>query len=156
MPGLSAEGRTAEGRTSAALASTWLPLLREALDREGAFRFPLRGASMRPTLPVECEIEIRPLPPKLPLGALIVFVIGDTLIAHRLVRRSGGRWIVQGDGRLGPDRPLTPEQVLGVVAAAYADGRRCWPTTSSRLLAAFWIARYWGLRPARAVRRILR
>jgi hypothetical protein len=151
MPDLSA---TAQSGVPSAV--TWLPLLREALEREGLFRLPLRGASMRPTLPVECEIEIRPLPAKAPLGALIVFVIGDTLIAHRLVRRSGGRWIVQGDGRLGPDRPLTPEQVLGVVAAAYADGRRCWPTTSSRLLAAFWIARYWALRPARAVQRILR
>jgi hypothetical protein len=146
----------AEGRTGAALASTWLPLLREALEREGVFRFPLRGASMRPTLPIECEIEIRPLPAEVPLGALIVFVINDILIAHRLVRRSDGHWIAQGDGRLGPDRPLTPEQILGVVAAAYAGGRRRWPTTSSRPLAAFWIARHWALRLARAVRRALR
>jgi hypothetical protein len=151
-----ASSLNAGGRTAAALASTWLPLLREALEREGHFRFPLRGASMRPTLPVACDIEIVPLPAQTPLGALIVFVIDDTLIAHRLVRRSVGRWIAQGDGRLSPDRPLTPEQVLGVVAAAYADGRQCWPTTSSRLLAAFWIARYWALRPARAVRRTLR
>jgi len=144
------------GRPGVALASTWLPLLREALEREGVFRFPLRGASMRPTLPMECEIEIRPLPAEVPLGALIVFVIDDTLIAHRLVRRSGERWIAQGDGRLGSDRPLAPEQVLGVVAAAYAGGRRCWPTASSRSLAAFWIARHWALRSARAVRRTLR
>ena len=75
---------------------------------------------MRPTLPVECDIEIVPLPAQTPLGALIVFVIDDTLIAHRLVRRSGGRWIAQGDGRLGPDRPLEPSQILGLVSAAHA------------------------------------
>ena len=103
---------------------------------------------MRPTLPVECEIEIVPLPAQTPLGALIVFVIDDTLIAHRLVRRSGGRWIAQGDGRLGPDRPLQPSQILGVVAAARRDGRQCWPTVTSRWLTAFWVARYWALRPA--------
>ena len=96
--------------------------MREALEREGVFRFPLRGASMRPTLPVECDIEIVPLPAQTPLGALIVFVIDDTLIAHRLVRRSGGRWIAQGDGRLGPDRPLAPSQILGMVVGG-ASGR---------------------------------
>jgi hypothetical protein len=151
MPGLSAEARSGVVR-----ASTWLPLLREALEREGVFRFPLRGASMRPTLPVECDIEIVPLPSQTPLGSLIVFVIDDTLIAHRLVRRSGGRWIAQGDGRLGPDRPLEPSQILGQVAAAHQNGRRCWPTTASRVLRVFWVARYWALRPAWAARRALR
>ena len=48
MPGLSAEASPGVIR-----ASTWLPLLREALEKVGVFRFPLRGASMRPTLPVE-------------------------------------------------------------------------------------------------------
>jgi hypothetical protein len=151
MPDLSAGGRT-----GVALASTWLPLLREALEREGRFRFPLRGASMRPTLPVECEIEIVPLPPETPLGALIVFVIDDTLIAHRLVRRSNGRWIAQGDGRLGPDQPLNSNQILGVVSAAYANGRRCWPNAASHLFADLWIARHWALRVAWSLRRALR
>jgi len=151
MPGLNAEGPT-----GAAFAFTWLPLLREALNKEGVFRCPLHGTSMRPTLPVDCEIAISPLPAKLPLGMLIVFVSGDVLIAHRLVRRSGGRWIAQGDGRLGPDRPLAPAQILGVVAAAYQDGQQCWPTATSRVLTVFWVARHWALRPARAVRRALR
>ena len=151
MPGLSAEARPDVIR-----ASTWLPLLREALEREGVFRFPLRGASMRPTLPIACDIEIVPLPAQTPLGALIVFVIDDTLIAHRLVRRSGGRWIAQGDGRLGPDRPLAPSQILGMVVTAHQDGHLCWPTAASRVLTAFWVTRYWALRPARALRRALR
>jgi len=120
------------------------------------FRFPLRGGSMRPTLPTECEITVVPLPAQAPLGALIIFVINDTLIAHRLVRRSGGRWIAQGDGRRGPDRPLAPDQVLGMVAAAYRDGQQCWPTAASHLMTAFWIARHWALRPVVAVRRALR
>lgn len=151
MPGLNTEGQS-----GVTCASAWLPLLREALAKEGVFRFPLRGTSMRPTLPTACDIEIIPLPAQTPLGALIVFVIDDTLIAHRLVRRSGGRWIAQGDGRLGPDRPLEQNQILGLVAAAYTDGRQCWPTTSSRPLVAIWIARHWMLRVALAVRRALR
>ena len=147
---------SADGAVNPAIPSAWLPLLREALAKEGAFRFPLRGTSMRPTLPVECEIEIVPLPGASSLGALIVFMIDDQLIAHRLVRRSGGRWIAQGDGRLGADRSLLPEQMLGLVAAAYQEGQRCWPTALSHLLTGFWVGRHWALRSARAVRRALR
>ena len=130
-------------------ATTWLPLLREALEREGRFRFPLRGASMRPTLPVACEIEIVPAPAHVTLGNLIVFVQGDALIAHRLVRRAAPGWIAHGDGRLTPDRPLRPEQVLGVVTAAYQDGRRIWPGPAEPLVRWLWVARHHTLRPAR-------
>ena len=133
--------------------SAWLPILQEALTREGRFRFPLHGSSMRPTLPTACEIEIVPLPAAsedVPLGALIVFAHGDALIAHRLVRRTGLTWMVQGDGRLAPDRPVAPAQVLGVVAAAYAGERRIWPRRAEGLVRWLWIARHHALRLVRA------
>ena len=75
--------------SAVAHASTWLPLLQEALVKEGRFRWPLRGNSMWPTLPVECEIDLEPLTLPVGLGELIVFVVDDTLIAHRLVRAGG-------------------------------------------------------------------
>ncbi len=137
-------------------ASVWLPLLQETLAREGRFRWRLRGVSMRPTLPDECEIEIVPPGETVRLGDLIVFVSGDTLVAHRLVRRAGVRWITQGDGRLGPDAAQNPAQALGIVVAAYRDGERCWPGSGQRLLAALWVARHWLLRPVRAAWRALR
>lgn len=137
-------------------ATTWLPLLREALARESCFRFPLRGTSMRPTLPVACDVEIVPPPPQPRLGSLIVFVRGDALIAHRLVRRGVGLWTTHGDGRLAPDPLLRPEQVLGMVAAAYLDGRRIWPGRAERLLRWFWLARHHVLRPVRFAWRVLR
>ncbi len=133
----------------AAPIAAWLPLLRESLAREGHFRWPLRGTSMTPTLPPDCEVEILPLPSVVPLGALIVFGDGDALIVHRLVRRAAGRWITQGDGRLGADRPLAPEQALGVVVAAYRAGRRCWPTPLARAAVPFWLVRHHVLRVAR-------
>lgn len=137
-------------------ATFWLPLLREALAHEGRFRFPLRGASMRPTLPVACEIEIAPQPSCVPLGSLVVFANGDALVAHRLVRRKGDVWITQGDGRLAPDRPLAQAQVLGVVTAAHRDGRRIWPGAAEGVVRWFWLARYHLLRPLRFARRCLR
>lgn len=130
---------------------TLLPLLQEALAQAGHFRWRLRGRSMEPTFPPDCEIDIVPLPPAGPdLGDVLVFASGDTLIAHRLVRQSHGHWITHGDGRLGPDPPLRDEQVLGKVAAAYHDGQRIWPGPQERAQAAWWVTRHHMLRPVRA------
>ncbi len=137
-------------------ADTWLPLLKEALAKEGRFRWPLRGTSMLPTLPAECEIELVPLLPPVRLGELIVFVVDDTLIAHRLVRRTGKHWIAQGDHRLAPDRPVLPDQVLGRVLAAYQDNRRCWPGRRAAVSRLVWLARYHVLRVVRAAWRVMR
>ena len=137
-------------------AATWVPLLQEILAREGRCRWPLRGQSMRPTLPDACEIDVVPLPVRVPLGALVVFANGDALVAHRLVRRVGGKWIAQGDNRYGPDRALEPSRVLGLVGAAYAsDGHKCWPTPLSSTLAWFWIARYHMFRVIRYAARTI-
>lgn len=129
----------------------WLPLLQEALAKEGRFRWPLRGTSMWPTLPDECEIELVPLVFPARLGELIVFVVDDTLIAHRLVRRANGYWIAQGDHRLGPDRPVPPDQVVGRVVAAYQNNHRCWPGRFSPMWRVLWLARYQALRGSRRV-----
>lgn len=131
-------------------ASVLLPLLHDALQREGRFRWRLSGSSMWPTFPLDCEIEIVPLPPGGPqIGDVLVFLSRDILVAHRLVRRAGRQWVTQGDGRLGPDPPLRPEQVLGQVASASLDGRQFWPRRAEKMRAAWWVARYHLLRPAR-------
>ncbi len=137
-------------------AAVWLPLLREALTAEGRFRLPLRGNSMRPTLPAQCEIDITPLAGRPRLGELIVFVVDDALVAHRLVRRTGDILIAQGDNRLGPDRPLIPGQVLGRVTSAYVNGLRVWPKAAERWVAWAWIVRHHVLRGARWIVRRLR
>ena len=137
--------------SAAARASTWLPLLQEALVKEGRFRWPLRGNSMWPTLPVDCEIELEPLTTPVHLGELIVFVVDDTLIAHRLVRQTNAYWIAQGDHRRGPDRPVPPDRVLGRVVAAYREGRHCWPGRFESVWRVMWLARYQAQRVARAI-----
>jgi len=137
--------------------SEWLPLLREALSQGERFRWPLSGTSMLPTLPPGCRIEIGPLPTATRAGDVIVFSSDGQLVAHRLVRRTGGTWITQGDGRLGPDRPLASSQVLGAVVAAYdEDGQRCWPRRFRRVEAFKWLARFQALRGPRYLRGRLR
>lgn len=119
----------------------WLPLLSESLAQHGRFRWQLRGASMLPTLPSGCAIEITPPPATIPLGALVVFAANSSLVAHRLVHRAPAFLVTQGDQRSQPDRWLRPEQVLGVVAAAYLDERRIWPHPGEPVLRWWWIGR---------------
>jgi hypothetical protein len=135
----------------------WLPLLRESLARGERFRWPLQGTSMCPTLPPGCLIEIAALPAQPGLGAVIVFSSGKELVAHRLVQRSGDAWVTQGDGRLGPDRPLNLSQGLGIVIAAFStDDHPLWPGRFSRVETYWWIARYHALRLPRHLRMWLR
>ncbi len=126
--------------------TTWVPLLRETLQREGKFRLQMEGDSMSPTLSPSCEIEVIPLPEHVQLGQLIVFASSKSLVIHRLVHYRKGRWITQGDGCMIPDRPFEPQQALGLVSAAYQDKRLCWPSGLEKVKRLFWISRYHWLR----------
>lgn len=143
----------AQQLTKRDLPAALLPVLKESLAQHGSFRLPLRGNSMQPTLPTECEIEIAPVKGELPLGDLIVFLVGDGLVAHRLVRRSGEFLVAQGDNRRAADLPLKPEQVLGRVIAATVEARKIWPGPFERALAPAWVARHYALQTARSVLR---
>lgn len=134
-------------------ATEWLPLLQEALARDGRARLPLRGDSMLPTLPAACEIEVAPLEREPRPGELLVFALGAGLVAHRLTARRGAIWNAQGDNRRAPDAPLAREQVLGRVVAAFDGERQIWPRRGERIRAVWWLAR---ARAWTAARRLLR
>lgn len=136
-------------------ASGWLSLLQESLEREGSFRWRLEGKSMQPTLIDGCEIEIVPVRGKVPLGSVVVFASGSALVAHRLVHRSGGWLVAQGDGRREPDRWLRPVQLVGRVNKARVGGRTTWPGRGEALLRWFWVGRAWWLAALRRARRLL-
>ncbi len=133
----------------------WLPLLSESLAAQGQFRWQLRGASMTPTLPPGCVIEIKLPPPQIPLGALLVFAANDALVVHRLVHRVPSFLVTQGDNRREPDRWLRPSQVLGVVTAAYRDDERIWPRAGEAVRRWRWIGRAAGLWLLRRLRRAM-
>lgn len=137
-------------RTEPPPVSILLPLLRDALAREGRIQFPLRGDSMLPTLPLECEIEVVPLPDELRVGDLVVFALQETLVAHRLVR-GGVQPVAHGDNRRVADPPLLPEQVLGRVARAFVDGEQVWPGLLEPLKARGWTARHYVLNAGRRI-----
>ncbi|MBA3533499.1 MAG: S24/S26 family peptidase [Ardenticatenales bacterium] len=131
----------------------WFALLQDTLQREGTFRWTVQGTSMVPTLRPGTTIEIVPATEPIALGALVVFARRDSLVVHRLVRRTNGQWITQGDGRSLPDPPIDREQVLGIAARAYEADREYWPGRTARVLAMFWLFRYHVGRVARIVQR---
>lgn len=131
----------------------WLPLLRDTIVRDGEIRWHVEGASMLPTLPPGTEIVVVPLarPPR--LGEILLFMEGEHLVVHRLVRRLGDLLVTQGDGRLTPDRPLRREQLVGRVVAANLGPQRHWPGRLESLGRSYWLLRYQLLRLQRRVAR---
>ncbi len=119
----------------------WLSLLSESLVREGRFLWQLRGSSMEPTLPPDCQIEIVPLPADVPLGALLVFLHRRELVVHRLVHRTNDYWVTQGDNRRETDLRLPPAKILGIVVAAYQNENRVWPGRFEWLATRGWLLR---------------
>lgn len=145
---LSSDGRMAP-------VGEWLPLLQEVIAREGRFRWRVEGGSMAPTLRPGSEIEIAPVHVPPSLGDVVVFVADGALIVHRLVHRSRGLLVTQGDGRDRPDRPVQPSDVLGRVIEARHGGERYWPTSFSRAIAMWWVLRYHGYHLLRWGRRLV-
>jgi hypothetical protein len=80
-----------------------------------------RGASMRPLIGVETKLLVEFGATTAEIGDIIVFPLGDILVAHRLV---GRRWqqgeqilIAKGDNEPYFDAPVRPGEVLGMVRA---------------------------------------
>lgn len=132
--------------------------LLQTLAANDKVQWPLTGSSMGRTLPSGCTLTIAPPTSPLTLGAILVFIQGETLFAHRLVARHRGvdgqlRLITQGDGRRRADPPIHPYQVLGQVTAAWQKERRIWPRSYSPWP---WILRHHLLKIAYVLRDFLR
>ncbi len=84
---------------------------------------PTQGASMQPLIPEGALIEVEPRGPEaLRRGDIIVYRSGESLVAHRLVGKTGAgeslRLITKGDAASwGVREEVAPGQVLGRVGA---------------------------------------
>jgi hypothetical protein len=117
-----------------------------------------RGISMRPLIDSETKLLVE-FGATAELGDIIVFPLGDILVAHRLVarqRRQGAEVLIaKGDAEAYFDPPVRPSDLLGVVRALRRHGAE--PATSlgctgsgARLLARI---SYWSGRGAWLARR---
>ena len=92
----------------------------------------LRGTSMRPLIGAETKLLVEFGPSSGEIGDIIVFPLGDILVAHRLVarRRQQGveMLLAKGDAESYFDPPVQPGDLLGVVRALRRSGAA--PATS--------------------------
>ncbi len=105
-----------------------LDIMREILDRGVDFRFRARGLSMSPFIKDGDSISVSPVSKVKPsLGKVVAFVqpVSGTLIVHRVVRRKGTAFLIQGDNTGGQaDGLFQPQDILGCVTRVERDGRR--------------------------------
>lgn len=84
----------------------------------------VRGGSMGASLPPGSRIRIDMSPgAKHPVGQVVAFVGGDTVIVHRVVYHGRDHLLTRGDARLAPDTPVRRDQVLGPVSAVAREGQ---------------------------------
>jgi hypothetical protein len=100
-----------------------------------------RGTSMRPLIGAETKLLVEFGPAAGEIGDIIVFPLGDILVAHRLVARRQRQGVevllAKGDAEPYFDSPVQPGALLGVVRALRRRGAA--PATS--LGCAGWTAR---------------
>jgi signal peptidase I len=96
----------------------------------GVLRLRVTGSSMLPSiLPGDVLWFRRCAANEARTGEVVLFTREGRLFAHRLIARSAGRLVTQGDGVTAPDPPLEPEQLVGRACRILRRGRMLRPAT---------------------------
>jgi signal peptidase len=105
-----------------------LELLQPVLARGLPFRFRARGHSMLPFIQDGDLLSIQPKEKAdLRIGQVVAYIHPDRsrLVVHRVVGRSAGAFLLQGDNLLGgPDGLVPGENILGRVVSVERHGKR--------------------------------
>ena len=117
-------------------------LAAEAVRSFGVLRLRVTGSSMLPAIRPGDVLLIRRCGVDEPaVGDVVLFERERRLFAHRVVARSGGGLITQGDGVPQRDRCVGAPELLGKVSEVLRGGRRLSmrrkPSISGRMTAAF-------------------
>jgi len=114
----------ASGDAASALAAPADAALLGRALAAGPLVIEARGVSMRPWLRPGDRVQLETRPPR--LGDVALVRSSGRLVLHRLRRRRGRHWLVQGDARPRPDGWIEADAILGVAVArarAAAPGR---------------------------------
>ena len=84
----------------------------------------VRGGSMGACLPAGSRIRIEVSPVAVhPVGQVVAFVGGNTVVVHRVVHNGKDHVLTRGDARMAPDTPVRRDQILGPVRAVAREGQ---------------------------------
>lgn len=101
-------------------------IVRDALARGLSLRFRARGISMAPFIRDGDILTLRPLRPGSPnRGDVVAFTPPgrDGLIVHRVIRKTGGGYVIKGDGLAEKDGCVPRGAILGIVGRVERRGR---------------------------------
>ena len=91
---------------------------------QGRLRITVNGTSMLPVLRpgdallVDSKLRSGPEP-----GQILTFLVGDTMVTHRMVGTMGTRFLLKGDNAWHLDAPVDPSQLVGGVIAVVRRGK---------------------------------
>jgi len=123
-------------------------LTRDLLAEGNMVRFRAKGFSMRPFIRSGDILEVQPFVAAHPvrIGEIVLFKsVNNGLLAHRIIKITPEQYSImylpQGDSNRYPDLPISPAQILGIVAALKRNKHRVNLNTSSQKF----VARLWVL-----------
>jgi hypothetical protein len=109
--------------TSDLTAAVRLALARVVIERGRHVKLAIRGVSMLPLLREPMTVDVEALRQPARIGDVLVFRAGDVYVAHRVLRRSGERYVTSGDAYPEIVEHVDTSEVLGRVAAVWSDAR---------------------------------
>lgn len=92
----------------------------DLLRDTGALRVPIHGRSMLPSIREPMVLQIGKADDAR-IGDVLVFRLGDTRVAHRIVARDGDAYRTSGDAQPDVVETVRPEMVIGRVVAIWSD-----------------------------------
>jgi Peptidase S24-like len=104
-------------------------LASEVLRRFGQLRLQVTGASMLPSIWPGDLVDIhRSSLNQISRGDVVLFLRGCRFIVHRVIEISRDGLITRGDSVLGPDSPVSSDELLGLVVSITGTGGRRVPS----------------------------
>ena len=127
-------------------------LAAEVLRRFGQLRLRVTGASMLPSIwPGDVVAVCSSSLNQISRGDVVLFFRDRRFVVHRVVEVSGDRLLTRGDSVLGPDTPVSSDELLGRVVSITGAGDTRKPArlgVAGRLLA-------WALRRSTVISNLL-
>ena len=117
-------------------------LVAEVVGLSGQVRLKVTGVSMLPAVwPGDILTVNRNSPEDLIPGQIVLCYRNDSLVAHRLISRTGNHLITRGDALPCCDAPFRDDEILGQVVSILRNGRRIDPSPAWWHAAGCWLLR---------------
>lgn len=104
--------------------AAFFALVEEQLQEGQQVKIALQGTSMLPTLHDEDFIVLEPLTGEPAIGDVLLFRVNGCHVAHRLIRREGDHYIMQGDNNYTTEEVGREGLLARLVAVERPDGVR--------------------------------